>query len=257
MILVNNAGDWGKTFAQLLHAPWHGWTATDLVFPLFLFCLGVAIPYALDKRLERSGGRRAELVGQIARRTLILLALGFFLNWVPFIDVEWQRARIPGVLQRIALVYLVAALAYLYLRVRGRAVLSTACLAGYWMVMKLIPVPGFGAGDLSPEGNLAAHVDALVLGPHVWRWAPGPADPEGILSTVPAVATALIGVFAGEYLRSERPVKQKLHGLIAGGILCIVSGLVASRWLPGRPVSAAVPGVRPASLRGRRGDADL
>jgi predicted acyltransferase len=115
MILVNNAGDWGKTYAPLLHAEWHGWTPTDLIFPFFLFAVGAAIPYAFAGRLARSGGDRGPLYGQIVRRTLILFALGLFLNWFPFYTVDWPVARIPGVLQRIAVVYLVTALAWLHL----------------------------------------------------------------------------------------------------------------------------------------------
>src|SRR5262249_23692715 len=118
MILVNDAGDWNKTYAPLLHAEWNGWTPTDLIFPFFLFAVGIAIPYAFAGRLQRSGGDLGALHGQIVRRTLILFALGLFLAWFPFYAVDWPSARIPGVLQRIAVVYLVAALAWLHLRPR-------------------------------------------------------------------------------------------------------------------------------------------
>ncbi|HEY4593065.1 MAG TPA: heparan-alpha-glucosaminide N-acetyltransferase domain-containing protein [Thermoanaerobaculia bacterium] len=166
MILVNDAGDWNKTYAPLLHAEWNGWTPTDLIFPFFLFIVGVAIPYAFAGRLERSGGDRGPLHRQIVRRTLILFALGLFLNWFPFYTVNWPAARIPGVLQRIAVVYLIAALAWLHLGPRSRMVLTFFLLAGYWLAMVLIPVPGHGAGDLSPDGNLAGWLDHLVLGRH-------------------------------------------------------------------------------------------
>ncbi len=232
MLLVNNAGDWGHTFAPLLHAEWHGWTPTDLVFPFFLFVLGVAIPLAFASRLERSGGDLGPLYRQIARRTAILFALGLFLTWFPFMGIDWSRARIPGVLQRIALVYLFASLAYLHLRTRGRAWLAAGLLLGYWAVMELVPVPGFGAGDLSPAGNLAGFVDRLALGAHVWRYAPGPADPEGILSTLPAIATALAGVFTGEWLRSARNQTEKLIGLFVAGSLAAVSGAVYGWFFP-------------------------
>ena len=200
MILVNNPGDWGKTFAPFLHAEWHGWTPTDLIFPFFLFVLGVAIPLAFASRLERSGGDLRPLYLQILRRTLILFGLGLFLAWFPFYDVNWAMARIPGVLQRIAVVYLFASLAYLNLSIKGRAWLSAVILLGYWLVMKLIPVPGIELGSIGPDGNPAAWLDHAVLGAHVWRNAPGPGDPEGILSTFPAVVTALAGVFTGEWL---------------------------------------------------------
>lgn len=204
MILVNNAGDWGRTWRPLLHAPWHGWTPTDLVFPFFLFIVGAAIPFALGPKLELPNPDTRALHRKVVKRAAVLFLLGLALIWFPYSTVVWERARIFGVLQRIAIVYLAAAFAYLHLKPRGRALLSIALLGGYWAAMKLIPVPGFGAGDLSPEGNLAFHVDHLILGPHIWRYSPGPGDPEGILSTLPAIVSALAGLFAGEHLRRAR-----------------------------------------------------
>jgi predicted acyltransferase len=232
MIVVNNAGDWDKTYAPLLHAEWNGWTPTDLVFPFFLFAVGVAIPYAFAGRLARSGGDRSPLHRQILRRTAILFALGLFLNWFPFYTVDWPTARIPGVLQRIAAVYFIAGLAWLHLGARARAAMMIALLASYWLAMVLIPVPGHGAGDLSPNGNLAAWVDHLVLGHHTWKKAPGPGDPEGILSTLPAIATALIGLFTGDWLRSPRTKREKLRGLLLWGVAATAAGLVLARWFP-------------------------
>ncbi|HYO15942.1 MAG TPA: DUF5009 domain-containing protein [Thermoanaerobaculia bacterium] len=232
MILVNNPGDWDKTYAPLLHAEWHGWTPTDLVFPFFLFAVGIAIPYAFAGRLARSGGDRGPLHRQIVRRTAILIALGLFASWFPFSNVDWSTARIPGILQRIAIVYLAAGLAWLHLGARARAVLMLALLASYWLAMMLVPVPGHGAGDLSPDGNLAAWVDHLVLGRHTWKKAPGPGDPEGILSTVPAVATALIGLFAGDWLRSPRTRGEKLRGLLLWGGAATAAGLALDPWFP-------------------------
>ncbi len=232
MILVNTPGDWGNVYAPLLHAEWHGWTPTDLVFPFFLFAVGVAIPFAFTRRLEAAGGDLGPLYRQILRRTLILLALGLFLTWFPFIGRDWSMARLPGVLQRIAVVYLCASLAFLHLRARGRLILSGGLLAGYWAALELVPVPGFGAGDLGPAGNLAAWVDASLLGDHVWRYAPGPADPEGILSTVPAVVSALAGIFVGEWLRSDREARDKLIGLFVQGNLLLAAGLALAGWMP-------------------------
>jgi predicted acyltransferase len=231
MILVNNPGDWSRTFGPLLHADWHGWTATDLVFPFFLFVMGVAMPFAFKRRLESPGGSQG-LFRKVARRTLLLFALGLFSGWFPFVGFDWATARIPGVLQRIAVVYLFASLAYLHLRVRARVWLTSGLLAGYWILMKLVPVPGFGAGDLSPAGNLASWIDNLVLGSHVWLHAPGDGDPEGILSTIPAVATALIGVFIGEFLASRRSSQEKLRGLMITGVAGILLGLLTGQWFP-------------------------
>jgi predicted acyltransferase len=232
MILVNNAGDWDKTYSPLLHAEWHGWTPTDLVFPFFLFAVGVAIPFAFAGRLARSGGDRGPLHRQIVRRTVLLCALGLFLNWFPFYTVDWSTARIPGILQRIAVVYCVAALAWLHLGKRSRAALAVTLLAAYWLAMVLVPVPGHGAGDLSPQGNLEGWIDHLVFGRHTWRFSPGPGDPEGLLSTVPAIASALAGLFAGDWLRAERTQREKLRGLLLWGCLATAAGLVLGRWFP-------------------------
>jgi predicted acyltransferase len=226
MVLVNNAGDWGKTFAPLLHAPWHGWTPTDLVFPFFLFIVGVAIPFALGKR------REGPLHATILRRAAILFALGLLLNWYPFYTVTWAKARIPGVLQRIALVYLASALAYIHLSPRARAWLAGGLLGGYWAVMKLFAAPGFPPGDLSAAGNFAGHVDHLLLGLHTWRLAPGPGDPEGLLSTLPAIVSALAGLAVGDWLRSARAPLEKLVGLFVWGNVAIAAGLALDPLFP-------------------------
>ena len=152
--------------------------------------------------------------------------------WFPFYTVSWERARIFGVLQRIAIVYLLAALAYVHLGWRARAWLSAALLGGYWAVMMLVPVPGFGRGDLSAAGNVAGYVDQMVLGSHIWRYAPGPADPEGLLSTVPALVSALLGLFVGEWLRSGRAARGKVLGLVVWGAVATVAGLALDRWFP-------------------------
>jgi predicted acyltransferase len=232
MILVNNPGDRANAWAPLEHAAWHGWTPTDLVFPFFLFAVGVAIPLAFARRLEAAAGNRGPLYRQIVRRTAILLALGLLLNWFPFVGIDWSTVRLPGVLQRIALVYLLASLAYLHLGTKARLALAVGLLSAYWLALELVPVPGYGAGDLSPAGNLVAYIDALVLGAHVWRFAPGPADPEGILSTVPAVVSALAGTFVGEWLRSGRELRDKLIGLFVYGNLLLAAGLALAGWMP-------------------------
>ena len=163
---------------------------------------------------------------------LILLALGLLLSFFPFVGRDWSTVRWPGVLQRIAVVYLFTSLAFLHLRTRGRLILSGLLLAGYWMLLELVPVPGFGAGDLSPAGNLAGWVDAGLLGNHVWRHASGPADPEGVLSTLPAIVSALAGTFVGEWLRSGREQRDKLIGLFVWGNLLLGAGLALSVWMP-------------------------
>jgi len=223
MLLVNNPGSWSDVYAPLLHAPWHGWTPTDLVFPFFLFIVGVAIPFAFEKR-RAAGAGRGELLAKALRRAVILFLLGLFLSGFPRFDLA--NLRIPGVLQRIAVCYLAAAALYLVTGARGRAVAAATLLLGYWAAMALVPVPGFGPGVLEPEANLAAWLDREILGmAHLWKssqtW-----DPEGILSTVPAISTVLLGAFTGTWLRSERPAREKTTGLVLGGTAGIGLGLI-------------------------------
>src|ERR1700730_18371577 len=166
MVLVNNPGTWRAVYGPLRHADWHGWTPTDLIFPFFLFLFGVAIPLALGRRLGE-GQRRADLVLHILRRSVVIFALGLVLHAVSNFDAA--TIRIPGVLQRIAVCYLAAALLYVFTEWHVQASVAGIALLGYWALLTLVPVPGFGAGDLGKEGNLAAWLDRALLGPHIWR----------------------------------------------------------------------------------------
>jgi predicted acyltransferase len=228
MVLVNNPGTWRAVYGPLRHADWHGWTPTDLVFPFFLFIVGVAIPLALGPRLDASEPR-GSLVGKIVRRAAVVFALGLLLHAIPGFD--FATIRIPGVLQRIAVCYLIAALLFLVTGWRAQAAVTAGALLGYWAALTLVPVPGFGAGDLGKEGNLAAWLDRLALGPHIWK-AARVYDPEGILSTAPATATTLLGVLAGHWIRAQRPPAVTARGLAAAGIAGIALGLAWDRWFP-------------------------
>jgi predicted acyltransferase len=228
MVLVNNPGTWRAVYGPLRHADWHGWTPTDLVFPFFLFIVGVAIPLALGPRLDASEPR-GSLVGKIVRRAAVVFALGLLLHGIPGFD--FATIRIPGVLQRIAVCYLIAVLLFLVTGWRAQAAVTAGALLGYWAALTLVPVPGFGAGDLGKEGNLAAWLDRLVLGPHIWK-AARVYDPEGILSTAPATATTLLGVLAGHWIRAQRPPAVTARGLAAAGIAGIALGLAWGRWFP-------------------------
>jgi predicted acyltransferase len=219
MVLVNNPGTWRAVYPPLRHAEWHGWTLTDVVFPFFLFIVGVAIPLALGPRLAAGGARR--VLPRVLWRAAAIFVLGLVLN--ASFGFEWATLRIPGVLQRIAVCYLAAAALFLTTAWRTQALVTVGLLLGYWMAMMLIPVPGYGPGDLSPEGNLAGYVDRAVLGPHVWR-ASRVYDPEGILSTAPALATTLLGVLAGHWLRSGRVPRAIAAGLAAAGVTGVVLG---------------------------------
>ena len=226
MILVNNPGSWEAIHPPLAHAEWHGWTPTDLVFPFFLFIVGVSITLALSRRAERGGPRR-DLYLKIVRRSAIIFALGLVLAGFPSYDLS--TIRIPGVLQRIAVCYLCAAVIFLNTKWRAQALIAAALLLSYWALMALVPAPGFGAGDLSTEGNLAAYVDRAVLGAHTWKPL---YDPEGMLSTIPALVTALGGVLTGHWLRSRRSDLEKVAGMFVAGAGCVVAGWAWGHWFP-------------------------
>lgn len=226
MILVNNPGSWEAIYSPFEHAEWHGWTPTDLVFPFFLFIVGVSITLALARRAESSGSRR-DLYVKIIRRTLIIFALGLILGGFPTYDLS--SLRIPGVLQRIALCYFVASIIFLNTKWRTQALIAAALLIFYWLLMKLVPVPGFGAGNLEMEGNLAAYVDRKLLGGHTWKPL---YDPEGILSTIPAIATTLCGVLTGHLLRSKRLPIEKVAAMFVAGMAAIVVGWIWNFWFP-------------------------
>jgi predicted acyltransferase len=226
MILVNNPGSWDYVYAPLRHAVWHGWTPTDLVFPFFLFIVGVAISLALSRRISQET-RKTDLYLKITKRTAIIFALGILLRLIPKFDLA--TVRIPGVLQRIALCDLFAALLYVKTGPKGRAVAVVLLLAGYWLVMKFVPVPGHGAGVLNPEGNLCSYIDTKLLGGHLYK--PG-FDPEGLLSTLPAIATSLLGTLTGDWLRTSQRAVTKSAGLFSTGVALTVLGLGLHRFFP-------------------------
>jgi predicted acyltransferase len=228
MVLVNNPGTWRAVYPPLRHAEWHGWTPTDLIFPFFLFIVGVAIPLALGRRVG-GGEARSAVVAKILRRSVIIFGLGLLLHAVP--DFDLANIRIPGVLQRIAVCYLVAALLFLWTGWRGQAGLVGALLLGYWAALTLVPVPGFGTGNLEPEANLAAYIDRAVLGRHIWR-AARVYDPEGLLSTAPAIATTLLGVLAGHWLRAGRTREATVRGLLVAGAAGVGLGGLWGLWFP-------------------------
>ena len=226
MILVNNPGSWAHVYPPLLHAAWHGWTPTDLIFPFFLFILGAAIPFSLGRRLAAGAGRWRLFLKALGRSG-VLVALGLLLAAWPFFDLG--TLRLPGVLQRIGVVYLVTAAAYLRLGRRGLVALTAVCLAGFHAVMRWWPIPGGVAGDLEPGTNLAAFLDRAIFGANLYQ---GTWDPEGALSTIPAVGSALLGVFAGEWLRARRAPFEKTTGLLAAGFALLTAGWIWDFWLP-------------------------
>jgi predicted acyltransferase len=237
MVLVNNPGNWDTTYAQLKHAAWNGWTITDMVFPFFLWIVGVAMTFSFAKR-EDSGSGRGRLMLHVVKRSSIIFLLGLVLNGFPFglafdHNFSFSTLRIPGVLQRIAICYLIASAIFLTTKVRGQVIWAGTFLVVYWLALMRIPVPGYGTGCLVPKGNLEWFLDSTLLRGHTWVWAPAAGfDPEGILSTLPAIATVLFGVLTGHWLRTKRPAAEKISWMFTVGIGMVALGWFLSIWLP-------------------------
>jgi predicted acyltransferase len=240
MLLVNDPGTWSAIYTPLEHAEWSGWTPTDLVFPFFLFIVGVTTHLSLRKRQPH------EMVPKIIRRGMMIFLVGLLLNWFPFFWVGriagnadpgfWDRIvyklehlRYLGVLQRIGIAYLAAALLTLKTTKKQQIAIVTTLLIGYWIVVMLLPVPGTGTIGAfvfdQPAHTLEAWSDQLILGlNHIWsgsKWW----DPEGLLSTIPAIATAMLGVFCGRWVADKRrPLLERIVGLYGVGSLAMVAG---------------------------------
>jgi predicted acyltransferase len=222
MVLVNNPGDWGNLYPQLEHAKWHGWTFTDTIFPFFLFIGGVSMALSLG-RLAAAGVDKPMLLRKLALRAIIIFMIGLLLNFIPNFNIS--TIRIPGVLQRIALCTLLAAPIVVYCGWRQQLLWIAALLAGYSALMLGVAVPGSGAGVLEPGKDLGAYLDRLLLGKHLWvqskTW-----DPEGVLSTVPALASQLIGVLCGRWLLHDTPRAERTIWMLLTGLLLLALGSI-------------------------------
>lgn len=225
MILVNNPGS-NHLYWPLEHAAWHGWTPTDLIFPFFLFIVGISITLALGRRVEM-GGSQHDLLLKIVRRSLIIFLLGLIINGSPYFHLS--TIRIPGVLQRIAVCYFVVSLIFVYTKWKTQAALAVALLISYWLLMIHVAAPGFVAGDLTRQGSLASYVDRAALAGHIYTKE---YDPEGILSTIPAIATTLLGVLIGYWLGSSRQTLVKVAGMFVAGTSALVVGWIWNIWFP-------------------------
>lgn len=240
MILVNNPGRWGAEFQydQLRHAAWHGCTFTDLVFPTFLFCAGVAIVPAFAGKLAR-GEPRGPLVAKIGKRVLLLVLLGMLLSAFPLVTFAdgkglfepLLRTRFPGVLQRIGVCYGLAALLFLFVRVGTQRLMLAGSLLLYWLLLATVAAPGSGGPNLDdPALTLQGWLDRAVFGNHIY--VKGKYDPEGLLSTVPALATCLLGVEAGRVLLAPRDGLAKVRTLLGYGAFLLAVGWLWSYALP-------------------------
>lgn len=229
MLLVNNPGNWGAIHPPLAHAAWHGWTPTDLIFPFFLFIVGITTHLSREARRAR-GDDEGAIARQVVRRAALIVLCGLLLAAFPFTPLtRVTEIRIPGVLQRIGVAYLFGALLTQRTSLRQQVGIVAGLLYGYWFAMTLLPVPGqpgIGAAWLDEPGRtLAAWVDRALLDGHLWRqsrtW-----DPEGVLSTIPAIGTLMLGVLAGRWLGTARPLHERLSGLFAAGAIATMLGLM-------------------------------
>ncbi len=214
---VSDSGALRGLAGQLEHVAWAGFRFEDLIFPMFVFIVGVSLVFSLSRMIEQEGRRRA--AAKIVRRAVLLYLLGIFCYGG--FSTSFQQIRLLGVLQRIALAYLFAGLIFCFAGWRGRAALCAILLLGYWALLTFVPVPGVGAGHFDPGQNLTNWVDKHYLPLRKWD---GDYDPEGLLSTLPAIANCLLGVFAGGLLKSNLDDRRKVLYLIAGGIACALLG---------------------------------
>nr|WP_246301748.1 DUF5009 domain-containing protein [Granulicella arctica] len=233
MILVNNNGSGDDAYRTLMHSRWNGCTLADVVFPTFLFIVGTSLVFSFRARLSR-GESRHSLMAHVVKRAAIIFLLGLLINTFPFFQMD--MLRIYGVLQRIALCFLCASTLTLYTRVRTSAILFVAILCGYWALLRLVPVPGFGVPCheipfLDPVRNIVAWTDRHLLpARHLYRQSFY--DPEGLLSTVSAIATTLLGVLTGHWLLSSKDLSIKARGLCLAAFACLASACLWSPWFP-------------------------
>ena len=236
MIMVNNNGGPGS-WGFMNHAQWNGLTPTDLVFPTFVLVVGASIAFAFEARLKR-GATRTQLAWHTVKRAVILFLLGIVVNSFPFFELV--HMRFYGVLQRIAVCYLVVGLFYLWDRRVGTKVAALAvALVGYWVLLRWVPVPGAGMPGrdfpfMDQTQNMVSWLDRLLLKGHLYLpWTTHDVrDPEGLLSDLPAIGTALIGLLTGLWLRGQSAVKTKAAGLAAAAVGCLGCGYLWSLWFP-------------------------
>jgi predicted acyltransferase len=227
MILVNNPGSWSCIYAPLKHAPWHGCTPTDLVFPFFLFAVGNAMSFVMP-RFQKEGS--VVFWRKVIKRTLLIFGIGLFLNWSPFIkwngeslvSKTWDTIRIFGVLQRIAIAYFFASVIVYYTKTRGAFVIGATILLLYWFLCWWL---GIGADPYSLDGYFGTAIDKNILGEsHMYKGEGVPFDPEGIASTLPAIAQVIFGFLAGHYIQQKGKNTDMLSNLFVAGLIMAVAG---------------------------------
>jgi len=228
MLIVNNPGTWSAVYPPLEHAKWHGLTPTDLIFPFFLFIMGIAMPFSFEKRIA-AGADTTKLLMHAVKRSIILILIGLFLNSNLLTDLP--NLRWYGVLQRIGIVYFFVSLIVLKFKTKGRYIFGFSLIAIYWILLKFIPVPGYGAGDLTQEGNIIGYVDRLIFSKeHLWL---GNFDPEGLISNLTAIVTSLIGYFLGDFIRKNKGKHLNItNNLFVNGTVMMIIGYILTIWFP-------------------------
>jgi predicted acyltransferase len=233
MIVVDNPGSDEHAYWPIMHAEWNGWTPADFIFPSFLFLVGISLVYSFDTRRER-GQTDRQILWHVFKRSLILVAIGLLVNASPIYGLDLNTWRFEGVTQRIGLCYFVAAILELWTDRRGKLLAFLACVLGYWALLRFVPVPGAGVPGrdipfMDQVQNLPAWFDRKVFIGHLYN---GTRDPEGIIHTIPAIGTTLIGVFTGHWLKSKRSVSELIAGMVFCGILGLLGGELWNRWFP-------------------------
>jgi predicted acyltransferase len=233
MIIVDNPGSDEHAYWPIMHAEWNGWTPADFIFPSFLFLVGISLVYSFEARRQRGESKR-QILWHVLKRSLILIAIGLLVNASPIYGLDLHTWRFEGVTQRIALCYFFAAIAELWAGRRGQLLALFGCLLGYWALLRFVPVPGAGIPGkdipfMDQMQNLPAWLDRKLFMGHLYDRT---RDPEGILHTIPAVGTTLIGVLTGHWLKSKRSTSQLIGGMVLFGILGMLAGQLWNRWFP-------------------------
>lgn len=233
MIIVDNPGSDTGAHWPIIHAQWNGWTPADFIFPSFLFLVGISLVFSVASRLQR-GQSRSDIFVHALWRSLILVAVGLLVNASPIIGFDIHTFRFEGVTQRIALCYLAAASMELWSGRRGQVIALAACVVGYWAILRFVPIPGYGVPGhdipfMDPDRNLPAWLDRKLFMGHLYN---GNRDPEGIIHTIPAIGTTLMGVLSGHWLRSTRTSATKATGMLLVGVVGLSAGLLWGRWFP-------------------------
>jgi len=233
MIVVDNPGSDDGAYWPIMHAKWNGWTPADFIFPSFLFLVGISLVYSFEAR-RRRGETNKQILLHVFRRSLILIAIGLLVNASPIYGLDLHTWRFEGVTQRIGICYFVAAVLELWAGRRGQLLTFLACIVGYWALLRFVPVPGAGVPGrdvpfMDQVQNLPAWLDRKLFMGHLYD---GTRDPEGIIHTIPAIGTTLIGLWTGHWLKTKRNTSQLLGAMVFFGILGMLGGELWNRWFP-------------------------